>query len=85
MSASERERTSFGEALTRHQRRLAVVKHKVEQHVSPEIVEARAATLKAMKEAEQGWQKAIGKIGECAGLTKGPDGTWRSPSTSEAA
>jgi hypothetical protein len=29
-----------------------------------------------MKEAEQGWQKAIDKIGERAGLTKGPDGTW---------
>ena len=32
---------------------LALVKHKVEQHVSPEIAEARAATLKAMKEAER--------------------------------
>jgi hypothetical protein len=64
---------------------LAVIKQKVEQHVSPEIAEARAATLKAMKEAEQGWQKAIDKIGERAGLTKGPDGTWRDPSMSEAA
>jgi hypothetical protein len=64
---------------------LALVKHKVEQHVSPEIAEARAATLRAMKEAEQGWQKAIAKIGECGGLTKGPDGTWRDPSMSEAA
>ena len=64
---------------------LAVVKHKVEQHVSPEIAEARAATLKAMKEAEQGWQRAIAKIGERAGLTKGPDGTWRDPSIAEAA
>jgi hypothetical protein len=63
----------------------AVVKQKVEQHVSPEIAEARAATLKAMKEAEQGWQKAINKIGERAGLTRGADGTWCSPSTSEAA
>ena len=33
---------------------LALVKHKVEQHVSPEIAEARDATLKAMKEAEAG-------------------------------
>jgi hypothetical protein len=33
---------------------LALVKHKVEQHISPEIAEARAATLKALKEAEQG-------------------------------
>jgi hypothetical protein len=35
------------------------------------VLEARAATLKAMTEAE----KAIDKIGERAGLTKGPDGT----------
>jgi hypothetical protein len=26
-----------------------------------------------MKEAEQGWQRAIDKISERAGLTKGPD------------
>jgi hypothetical protein len=49
---------------------LAMIKLKVEQHVSPEIVEARDATLKAMKEAEQGWQKAIDKIAERVGLTK---------------
>ena len=30
-----------------------------------------------MKEAEQGWQKAIDKIAERAGLTKGPDATRR--------
>ena len=29
--------------------------------------------------------KAIDKIGERAGLTKGADGTWRDPSMSEAA
>jgi cysteinyl-tRNA synthetase len=52
---------------------LAVGKHNVEQHVSPEIAEARDATLKAMKEAEQGWRKAIDKIAERASLTKGPD------------
>jgi hypothetical protein len=40
--------------------------------VSPEIAEARDATLKAMKEAEQGWRKAIDKIAELASLTKGP-------------
>jgi hypothetical protein len=38
-----------------------------------------------MKEAEAGWQKAIDKIAERGGLTKGPDGTWRDPSMSEAA
>ena len=52
---------------------LAVTKHNVEQHVSPEIAEARVATLKAMREAEQGWQKAIDKIAERASLTKVPD------------
>ena len=41
---------------------------------SPGIAEARNATLKAMKEAEQGWQRAIDKIGERAGLIKRPDG-----------
>jgi len=56
-----------------------------EQHVSPEIAEARVATVKAMKEAEQGWQRAIDKIGERAGLTKGPNGAWRDPSMSVAA
>ena len=46
---------------------LVVAKHKVEQRVSPEIAEDRDGTLKAMKEAEAGWQKAIDKIGERAG------------------
>ena len=64
---------------------LALVKHKVEQHVSPEIAEARDATLRALKEAQVGWQRAIDKIGETAGLTKCPDGTWRDPSMSVAA
>ena len=58
------------------------VKHKVEQHVSPEIAKARDATLKALEQAEVGWLTAINKR---AGLTKGPDGTWRDPSMSEAA
>ena len=35
----------------------------------PHIAEARAATLKAMNEAEAGWRKAIDKI---ANLTKCP-------------
>lgn len=64
---------------------LALVKHKVEQHVSPEIAEARAATLKALEQAEAGWRKAIAKIGERAGLIKAPGGIWRDPSISEAA
>ena len=45
---------------------LTVAKHQVELHVSPEIAEARVAALKAMREAEQGWQKAIDKIAERA-------------------
>jgi hypothetical protein len=61
------------------------LKRKVEQHVAPEIAEARDATLKAIKEAEHGWQRAIDRVAERAGLTKGPDGGWRDPSVSEAA
>jgi hypothetical protein len=64
---------------------LVLVKHKVEQHVSPEIAEARATTLKAAKEADAGWQRAMGKIGERGGLTKGADGMWRGPKVPEAA
>ena len=52
---------------------LVVARHNVELHVSPEIAEARDATLNAMKEAEQGWRRAIDKIAERASLTKGPD------------
>jgi hypothetical protein len=43
-----------------------VAKHNLEQHV-------KDATLKAMQEAEQGWQKAMDKIAESASLTKGLD------------
>jgi len=50
-----------------------VVKHEVEQHVSSKIVKARAATLKVVKGAETGWERAMDKIAERAGLTKGPD------------
>jgi hypothetical protein len=45
-----------------------------EQHVSTEIAEA---TLKAMKEAEAGWQRAIDLISERACLTKSPAPDWR--------
>jgi hypothetical protein len=34
--------------------------------------EARDAMLKAMKEAEVGWQRAVDKIGERASLTRSP-------------
>ena len=43
---------------------LAVAKHNTEP-------KARDATLKALKEAEQGWTRSMDKIGERAGLAKG--------------
>ena len=43
---------------------LAVAKHNIEP-------KARDATLKAMKEAEQGWTRAMDKVGERASLAKG--------------
>jgi hypothetical protein len=54
-----------------------VVKHEVEQHVSSKIVEARAATLKALKEVERDWQRAVDKIAERAAQTKAPGATRR--------
>ena len=38
--------------------------------VSPEIADA---TLKAMKEADAGWQRSMDKIAERAGRSKGPN------------
>ena len=49
---------------------IAVVQNRLEQQVAPEIADARDATLKAMKEAEEGWQRAMDKIAERGGLTK---------------
>jgi hypothetical protein len=51
---------------------LALAKHNVEQHVSPEMAKARDAALKAMKDAEAGWRRATDKIAKRASLTKGP-------------
>ena len=42
-----------------------LVNHKVEQHVSPEIAEARATTLKALEQADAGWHKTIEDRGTC--------------------
>jgi hypothetical protein len=64
---------------------LALVHQRVEQHLGPEIVSAKAATLKALEQAEGGWETAMRKVAERAGLTKTSDGTWRDPSMSEAA
>jgi hypothetical protein len=44
-----------------------------EQHGSPEIAEARAATLKALEQAEAGCKKGVNMIAERASLTKSPD------------
>jgi len=52
---------------------LALAKRNSEQHVSPEIAQDSEATLKALKEVERAWQRAMDKIAERAGLTKGPD------------
>jgi len=41
--------------------------------------------VKALQEAEAGWQKALDEIGERAGLTKAHNGVWRDPSVAEAA
>ena len=40
---------------------------------APEVAEARDATVRAMEDAEHGWQRAMDKIGERGGLTKGSD------------
>ena len=50
---------------------LTVAKRNCEGHVSPEIARDSEATLKAMKELEQGWQRGIDKISERAGRTTG--------------
>jgi hypothetical protein len=52
--------------------KLAMAKRNSEGHTSPEIARDSEATLKAMKETEVGWQKAIDKIAERAGLSKIP-------------
>jgi hypothetical protein len=52
--------------------KLAMAKRNSEGHTSPEIARDSEATLKAMKETEVGWQRAIDKIAERAGLSKIP-------------
>ena len=52
---------------------LVVAKYNFEQDVSPESVQDREAMLKAKKELERGWQRAMDWIAERAGLTKAPD------------
>ena len=45
---------------------LVVAKYNIEP-------EAMDATLRALKEAETGWQRAVDKIAERASLTRGPN------------
>jgi hypothetical protein len=61
------------------------VELQLERRAPTEIIEARAFVQKALAEIERGWRAVIAKIGERAGLTKSPDGTWRDPSMSAAA
>jgi hypothetical protein len=51
--------------------RLTVAKRNCEGHVAPEIARDSEATLRAMSELEQGWQRSTDKIAERA--SKGPD------------
>ena len=52
---------------------LAVAKRNCEGHVSPETARESEATLKAMKELQQGWHRSKDKIAERASRTKGPN------------
>ena len=51
---------------------LAVAKYKLGQQVSPEIAQDSEDMLKAMKETERDWPRAMDKIAERASLAKGP-------------
>jgi hypothetical protein len=64
---------------------IGLVQKLVEQHVAPEVARARDEVLKALSDAEAGWQTAINRIGQRAGLAKGPDGSWRDPSMAPTA
>jgi hypothetical protein len=64
---------------------VALIKKRIEQHVSPDVAKARDETLKALEHAEEGWRKAKNKIGERGGLAKGPDGTWSESDAKNAA
>ena len=48
----------------------ATAKLNLDQHSSPEIAHDSEVMLKAMKEVEWGWQRAMEKIAERASLTK---------------
>jgi hypothetical protein len=62
----------------------AMLRSKVEGHVDPEIIAARAATAKALREAEEAWTRAGNLIGKRGGLHKGVDGGWSQPAATNA-
>ena len=49
-----------------------VAKRNYDWHVSPEIAKDSEDMLKALKDVERGWQRAMDKIAELAGLSKSP-------------
>jgi hypothetical protein len=51
---------------------LAVAKRNCEGHVPPEIARDSEEMLKALKEVERDWLRAMNKIAERAGRSKGP-------------
>jgi hypothetical protein len=54
----------------------ALVKQRAEKlALTPEVIEAKALTEKALEQVERGWRVAISKIEGRAGLSKNPDGT----------
>jgi hypothetical protein len=63
-------RASKAPARAREAVELAVTKYKFDQHVTPEIAQDSQAALKAMKEVERAWQRAMDKISERVALTK---------------
>lgn len=63
---------------------VAMVRYKVEQHAPNEMIEARERTAKALRELEQGWQRAQDVIGQRAGLRKGASGSWGEPADAAA-
>ena len=64
--------TSKTLARAREAAELAMAKYKLQEHASPEIVQDSEAALNAMKEVERAWQRAMDKIAERAGRSKGP-------------
>ena len=76
-------RRAFSSGLTYAE--LGVVKQCIEAPVNPEVAEAKAATAKAMREADVGWRAAIRQINDRGGLGKLPhDGIARAAAAIDA-